>query len=184
MFLEIVAVVAVAFAACGSLLLIAKAFRIKLPRWAIPLTAGLAMVAVTISVRYTWADRLIGGLPAQVVVIDRYHATSWLEPWSYVVPRVNQLLVLDHGKTRTNPEHPEIRLVTLALVEQHSGTLEMTQFIDCQRQRRVVVTQDLQLDAEGLPSASSWIEGGEPQTLYRAACSDQGSGRGAGQGAG
>lgn len=163
-------VISTALAACGVLLIVAKTLRLKLPKRVYPIVAALAILAMTLWSRYSWAERVESALPQTEQVISRLDYQSVLEPWTYVVPRLGGLLVVDHSLTQTNPDHPAVRLVTTKLYEQNVDTLELQQFVDCGAKRRAPVAPGLPLAQNGLPPEEAWIGGGEPAPLYAAVC--------------
>jgi len=170
MILELVIAICAAFAGAGFLLLGARLLGVKLPKAAIPVAAAVSIVALTIWMRYSWADRAVAGLPEGAVVIGTIPYTGFLEPWTVLFPRTGGLLVLDTKSIMRNPAHPRLAMVSIALVEHNADTIGMQQVVDCGRKRRAVVTADMRFDAEGLPLPEAWIVDGEPRALYDAVC--------------
>jgi len=165
-FFEILSVVAFAFAVAGVFMLLARLLRIRYPRSAVPIVAAVAMVGFVVWARYTWAERTIAALPPDMVVVESYQYQGWLEPWTRLVPRVDRVLVLDRAATMRNPDHPEVALVTLRLIEEHQPVIETHQFVDCAKRRRAAMP-----GGEGDPvAAAEWIAGGEPARLFEAVC--------------
>ncbi|MEO1190053.1 MAG: hypothetical protein AAFW60_13380, partial [Pseudomonadota bacterium] len=63
MIFELIAVVVAGFAGAGVALLLNKVVGGRLPRWIIPIAAGLAMFATTIAHDYCWYERTAASLP-------------------------------------------------------------------------------------------------------------------------
>lgn len=167
MFFELFSMICVAFAACGALLLAARLLRLRLPKYAVPLVAALAMIGFTVWLRYTWAERTVEALPTGSTVIARLPYEGMLEPWTALFPRTAGLVVLDGAATLRNPQHPEVLLVTTRLMEEHQETLSLQQFVDCAKRRRAPAGGTL--GADGLPPPDAWVSG-DDSALYDAAC--------------
>lgn len=63
MFLELIATFIAGFAAAGVMMLVNRMSGGRLPRWLVPVVAGLAMIGTTIASEYNWFDRTRGTLP-------------------------------------------------------------------------------------------------------------------------
>jgi len=61
MFLELIATVTVGIGTGGIVVLINKATRGRLPRWLVPVAAGLSMIGFTLWSEYSWAGRTADG---------------------------------------------------------------------------------------------------------------------------
>ncbi|MGQ9370499.1 hypothetical protein [Azospirillum sp. ST 5-10] len=168
MFVELFSLICVAFAACGMLLIAARTLRLRLPRYAVPLVAAAAMIAFTVWLRYTWAERTVAGLPEGSVVLAELPYDGFLEPWTALFPRTGGLLVLDTAATLRNPAHPGIVVVTTRLLEEHREPLALQRFVDCAGRRHAPASDALGPD--GLPPESAWLADGAPAALFDAAC--------------
>ncbi|MGE4278314.1 MAG: hypothetical protein AB7G62_01925 [Magnetospirillum sp.] len=164
---ELVIVICVGFAAAGILMAVTRPFGLKLGKTVAPAVAALAMVTYQVWSRYTWEDRIAAALGPQEVVLARIDSQSPFDPWSYVVPMVGSMVVLDKGSVLTNPDHPDLRVVTTRLYEQSQETLMLNQFVDCQGKRRALVSS---AGADGVPPPEAWIAGGQPAALFAEVC--------------
>ena len=63
MFLELIATVFAGLAVAGVVMLVNRMTGGKLPRWFVPVAAGLGMIGTTISNEYSWYDRTVATLP-------------------------------------------------------------------------------------------------------------------------
>lgn len=80
----------------GSLaFLFIKLSRNRLPKWLIPVFAGIAMLSYLAYYDYTWFDFKRSQLPAESVVVEEGRASNFFRPWSYAVPPVSSFVVLD-----------------------------------------------------------------------------------------
>lgn len=167
---EIVVVICMAFAGAGIVLLGFRVFGRKAPKALVFATAGLSMMLYTQWDRYSWADRYASELPPDTHVITKLPYDGWLEPWARILVRHDKVVVLDGAATLTNEDYPHIKLVSTLLVERNYDTIELRQFVDCRQMRRIPVVGEVPLTEAGLPPAEAWISGGEPRSLFEAAC--------------
>ncbi len=152
MFLELIATFAAGLGAAGVVLLLNMATRGRLPRWAMPVAAGAAMIGVGISNEYGWGGRTAAQLPEGVVVIETVTESDWYRPWSFVVPMTTRLAALDTASTRTNPAAPDLRLADLYLFARWRPAAMIPQLIDCAGASRADVTDAALAD----PAAADW----------------------------
>lgn len=130
-FLELIATFAAGFGGAGLALALNMLSGGRLPRWSMPVAAGLAMLAVAVASEYTWGSRTASGLPEGVSVVEEYTQTSAWKPWTYVVPQTMRMVALDRQSARRNADHPDIQLVDLYLLERWQPPAKLAQFVDC-----------------------------------------------------
>lgn len=157
-----------AFTAVAVLFAVFRLFKRKPPKGAIPGIAALAIVGITATVQYGWADRMIGGLTG-MVVIDRVAEPTPFIPWSYVYPITEHLAVFDRPAMQTNEAHPDLRMGRILFLHRQDETQEMTVVIDCANHRHTAITPDATFTADGLPENADWQTTTLPN-LYEAAC--------------
>lgn len=83
MFWELIATVLSGFLLAG----IALSFRLpfkKLPRWIVPVAAGIGMFGFQIYSEYTWFEHTKSRLPVGVSVVAAHDEPAFYKPWSYV----------------------------------------------------------------------------------------------------
>ena len=68
MLLDLIATLAAAFGCAGLALAARLISRGRLPRWIVPMSAGLGMLLFSVWNEYTWFDRVTAQLPETVVV--------------------------------------------------------------------------------------------------------------------
>ncbi|MFW5824944.1 MAG: hypothetical protein ACOCVV_08250 [Marinobacter sp.] len=103
MFWNFVATIICGLGAAGIAMGIRAATRKKAPKWIIPVFAGLGMMGYQIYMEYTWHDQITGRLPGSSVVVSTEAAAEFWRPWSFFVPQVNRITVLDRDSLRTTP---------------------------------------------------------------------------------
>ncbi len=156
-------------AAGGLVWLVFRTIRRPLPRFLIPMVVGTAMLAYAIWNEYSWASRTIDAFPAGFEVIDRIPERSPWRPWTYLVPRVSRLIVLDRAEMRRNERHPGYVLVELVLFERLIPAKRVNLMVDCEHARLSDVTGG-GLAPDALPPESAWSPLRRDGTLFKASC--------------
>ena len=106
MFLELIATFAAGAGAAGLVMILNMVTGGRLPRWAMPVAAGLAMIGVAISNEASWGQRTADGLPEGVVVVEEVREQIWYRPWTYLAPQTVRLVALDTKSVQTNEAAP------------------------------------------------------------------------------
>ncbi len=118
---------------CGPVWAISRYLRVDLPKFVLPMLAGISLLTFNAYMRYTWGDRTAAAFPPEVVVLKEYRFSSIFEPWTYLVPRVSHFIAADTTQTRTNEEHPEIIMGATVMMQEHQETLNMTVLVNCEK---------------------------------------------------
>lgn len=158
-----------ALAAAGILLLAFKIMRRKAPRNLVLAVAAIAIIGVTATLRYQWADNTAAMLPDDMVVIERLTFSNPIEPWSLVKPVTDRLIVVDQASVRRPPAFTDMVLVDVLLVRRDGDTMVARHLVDCPQRRDAVVPQNTTLADGTLPEDLEWASNA-PQGLYTAAC--------------
>ncbi|MEM1346436.1 MAG: hypothetical protein AAGI34_17880 [Pseudomonadota bacterium] len=164
MLLTLIAAIACGFGAAGLVLLAPKLFGKRAPRWLVPAAAGIAMFAFMLWENYSWYERARLGLPEGVVVARTYPHAGLLQPWTYLVPKINRFDAVDRSGARTHPEAPDVVLADVLLVQRFAGTLRLAQLFDCASARYADPDEAALAD----PTAAAWKDA--PAPLIAAAC--------------
>ncbi|MEM6478951.1 MAG: hypothetical protein AAF841_01710 [Pseudomonadota bacterium] len=170
MFLELIATFAAGFGAAGMALLANMLTGGRLPKWAMPVAAGLAMIGVTIANEYSWGARTVAGLPEGVIVIDEVEESVWYRPWSYVWPQTVRILAVDALAVQTREDTPDLRLFDLYLFARWTPPATVPQLADCARSAFANATRRTLANPEDAP----WAEA-DPAVL-REICEGQSDG--------
>ena len=166
MFFELVATVAAGLGAAGLALLLNHITGGRLPRWAMPVAAGLSMIGYAIWSEYTWAERTLARLPGGMAVVQSVEDQAIYKPWTYLVPQVTRLAVLDTQSIQTNNEMPDVRLVDLYLLGRWRAPNKIPQMIDCKSNARADVTEQALTD----PGTADWIAMEGDNLLVQKSC--------------
>ena len=168
MFLELIGTIFAGLGAAGVVLLINIVTRGLLPKWAMPVAAGGAMIAMSIFLEMTWANRTAETLPEGVVVAETLSETAWWRPWTYVWPQATRMMAVDTDTVRTNPDAPGTRLVDLYLFARWQPPARVAQLIDCEAKARADVTDAALAD----PGAADWLLLGDDNDLAEITCKE------------
>ncbi len=169
MFYELVATVVAGIGAGGVAYLANRLAGGRLPRWAVPVAAGLAMLVFTLWSETTWAGRTEAALPDGVAVVERVSETIVWKPWTILYPQTTRLIAVDLDRAQDNPAAPGIRLVELYLFARWQPTRAVPQLLDCPGARRADVSDAALAD----PGAAVWTALPPDAPLLTHACPDE-----------
>ena len=169
MFIELIATFAAGIGAGGLALLLNRLTGGRLPRWAMPVAAGLAMLAYAIWSEYSWGARIVAGLPQGVVEVSRVEQRIAWKPWTFLVPQTTRLIAADAGAAATRPDAPATRLVDLYLFARWQPTRGVTVLVDCTAPARADATEAALDD----PASAIWRPLPEDDPLVRTICGGQ-----------
>lgn len=91
----------------GIAFFVRKASRNRLPKWIIPISAGIGMFGYLVYYDYNWFEHKRSQLPAGSVVVEQGRAASFFKPWGYLIPSVSSFVVLD-GQVKETQQQGEI----------------------------------------------------------------------------
>lgn len=166
MFFELIAIFVAGLGAAGLALLIGHLSRGRLPRSFVPILAGLAMILYAIWSEYSWAARTLKTLPDTFEVVNAVEEVKFWKPWTYVVPQVTRMMVLDRAGVQTNPAVPEILLVEVYLFGRWAAPIKRPQLVDCAKAARADVSETALAD----PAQAEWVIAGKDDPLIGALC--------------
>ncbi len=152
MFLELIATFAAGIGAAGIVLILNRLTSGRLPGWAMPAGAGLAMLAVTVFMEMSWGARTIRALPQGVAVVETVQDKAWWRPWTYLAPQTVRLVTLDTASVRENPAAPGVRLVDLYLFARWQPPARVPQLVRCDPAGRADPSEAALAD----PASASW----------------------------
>ena len=155
MLIELVAAVALGFAAAGVALLARRAIP-ALPRFTVPAVAGLAMIGFGVWSEYTWYERTSATLPEGVEVASAPAESAFWRPWSYVAPLVVRFMAVDLASARRNEAAPDQVMVEVYIIARHGPRARVPVLLDCQGQRRADIADGLNLNSDGSVAESDW----------------------------
>lgn len=170
MFLELIATVFAGIAAAGIVILLNRVTGGRLPRWSAPVAAGLAMIAMTISMEYSWFGRTAGTLPAGVTIAQTVEKQSFYQPWTYVKPYINRFVAVDTATIKTHSNLPDRRIADLYFFGRWSPLRKMPVAFDCPQGRRAVLGSDTRFGTGGEILNAEWITVGTDDPVLGTTC--------------
>lgn len=152
MFLELIATFAAGIGAAGFILALNLLTKGRLPKWAMPVAAGGAMLAATVGLEMGWGARTTQSLPDGVIVVETAQETRWWKPWTFVSPQIVRIIAADTTSVQTNEAAAGILLVDLYLFARWQPTALTPQLIDCATNQRADPIGEALLN----PSVANW----------------------------
>lgn len=172
MFLELVGTLVVGLVTSIFVWALKRALGRRLPGWLVPVAAGLAMLATTISNEYGWYDRTAGLMPEGFEVAQTVEATAIYRPWTYLRPYITRFVVVDQLSARTHPDHPGQRMVDLVLYGRWARTAKVPVLYDCVEGRRADLMDGLELDAKGTVEEAAWRDVPDSDPVLQTICKE------------
>lgn len=153
--------IAIAISGLGSAsiaLLLRKVSRQRLPRWLIPVFAGLGMLGYQIYFEYSWYEHKQSQLPPGSVVISSEAGTVFWRPWTFAFPMTTQFSVIDVANIRRmNADDTElVQFVQYDFEKQYVDVVTFrTYIINCAQAELVPLTPDGALNVGRLQRLTS-----------------------------
>lgn len=151
----------------GSLaFLVIKISRNRLPKWLIPVSAGIGMLSYLAYYDYTWFDFKRSQLPTESVVVEQGRAGNFFRPWSYVAPPVSSFVVLD-GKVKEAQQqgHILVEYIRYEFINDYTERLESKPYVlNC------TTGEQLQVPTNDKPAASKVEFVARDSLLYKQLC--------------
>jgi hypothetical protein len=160
----------IAAAALGLMAWALRRWRPGLPKWIVPVAAGLGLIGTTVALEYGWYDRVSAQLPAGYRIVHVGDQAMPLRPWTYLWPIRMAFVALDPSRTMTHPQAPGLRLVTLYSFARWKPVEEGLMAVDCAGARRVMVTEGVEISPEGTLTGAEWQKVDQGDMLQEAAC--------------
>ena len=170
MFFELMGTVLAGLAAALLIFAIRRFAPDRLPRWLMPVGAGVAMIAATISSEYGWYDRVSASMPEGFVVAQSVEETAIYRPWTYIAPIRSRFVAVDSGSVRTNATLPDHRIVDLYFFGRWSPVNTVPVLFDCAGNRSAALVQDVEFNADGTVPGASWSNMAADDPVLRTAC--------------
>ncbi len=156
MFVELIATIVAGIACAGIVMLINLGLGKRLPKWLMPVAAGLGMIAATVSNEYTWFDRTADALPEGVEVALTVEEQGWGRPWTQVWPYTKRFVAVDVATARSNPALPDQRLADLYFFGRWSPVNQAPMIFDCAEQRSALLIDGAEFAEDGTVANADW----------------------------
>lgn len=170
MFLALIAAVTAAFAGGGIAYGLRKLSKERLPKWITPVGAGLAMLATTVSLEYTWARGVMATLPEGTQMVATREQKAWYQPWTFVQPWIKGFVAVNPADIVETVDGSNIFAVQTLIYERWSPAMIRPVLVDCAQSQRAELDPSITFDADGLPQNATWLPVGQDDPLVRATC--------------
>lgn len=170
MFLELMATVFAGIAVAGVVMALNKISGGRLPRWAAPVGAGLGMIALTISMEYTWYGRTAASLPEGVEIAETIENQSFYRPWTYLAPYVERFVAVDTTSLKRHTNVPDQRMMDVYFFGRWAAVRRTPVLVDCVGQRRAALIDGMNFDADGQVVNAPWIAVQSSDPVLAAVC--------------
>lgn len=176
MLLDFISTVSAGFGMAGVVLIVGLILRrlagITLPRWAVPASVGLAMLAFAVWNEYSWFARVTAQMSPQAVVVVAPAERAWYRPWTYARPITLRFIAVDLGGMLRSSNDPALRVVPVAVVQRWTATQRITVAVDCAAGRRADLIDGAELGPEGTLSNVEWRDVGPDDPIVAATCAE------------
>lgn len=162
--------VIVAGVAAGGVASLARRLAGTLPRVAIPVAAGGAMLLAAAALEYAWYPRTLSALPERVEVALAHESRAPWRPWTYARPYVDRFVAIDAGSVLTNPAAPDRRIADVLVFARWVPPRRVRAVFDCAGGRRADLVEGAALAEGGAVEGAAWVETGLDDPVTRLAC--------------
>ncbi len=142
----------------------------KVPRYAMPVAAGITMFAFMLWNDYGWYARATAGLPDHVRVAQHFTYKSVFQPWTLFAPRADRYVAVDMSTTWRNKNVPDIMFVDVLFVERYQTPKRVLYAFDCANSRWALVASTNPFASDGDLSSINWQPVTVQGPLIQAAC--------------
>lgn len=118
---------------CGPIWAIARYLRVQLPKFLLPMVAGITLFSFNIYMSYSWFDRTAASYGDDIVVLKEYRSSSIFAPWTTVVPRVSHFLAINAKQEPKQVGDSGIIQGAVVMIQEYVDPLNMTVLVDCQK---------------------------------------------------
>lgn len=156
MLLEFIATIALGLGTAGLVLAVDLVLGRRLPRWLLPASAGIAMIAFMVYMEYTWLERTRSSLPQGVVVSATSSESMWYRPWTYLRPLSLRLVAIDTRRNRRHAAAPGQVVTSVLLMGRWLPARSIPVVFDCSGQRRADLHAGVELTQGGRVEGADW----------------------------
>ena len=162
----------VAAAVCGLMAWALRRWVPSLPKWLVPLSAALGLIAFTVWSEYDWYSRVSAELPASFTIVDVQEEAMPLRPWTYLKPIKMRFLAMDRAKTVSHPQVGSLHIVTLYSFARWKAPEQRLMAVDCTGNRQVMLAEGVVIAEDGTMTGADWAPVSADDKLQEAACKE------------
>jgi hypothetical protein len=167
MFWHLIALVFVGLGSAGIGFLLRTLSRKTLPKWIIPVCAGIGMLSYQVFNEYTWMEHKQTLLPADSVVIEVEQGTNFWRPWTYIYPMTQAFSLVDTANIDViqTGEQRVARFVIYRFEKEYMDRLtHQAYLLNCNTGERIPVSESGELRLSGMQVFAPTTD------LYRVVC--------------
>ena len=172
MFLELVGVIFAGVAMAGVVMILNRLVGGRIPKWMMPVAAGLAMIGATISNEYSWFERTGAGLPEGVDIVASFEKKGAMRPWTYVAPYTDKFAALDRLSLRENDAHPDMKILDLLLFARWSAVQKVPMVFDCAAGSQAALIEGTDFENDTALGDVDWFTPPSDDPIQTAACKE------------
>ena len=172
MFFELIGTIVAGVAAGLLVWALNRTLKGRLPKWLMPVAAGVAMLLATISSEYGWYGRMQANMPEGMVVALAIEEKAFYRPWTFVKPFVSRFVAVDQAGARTHPAQPAQRIVDLVFYGRWARTAKVPILFDCANAKRADIVDGVEFDGEGGVANAQWRDLPADDPILATACSE------------
>lgn len=170
MLFELIAAVVAGVALAGVAMLLRWLSRGLLPKWIVPVVAGLGMLGYSIWSEYSWFDRMNVALPG-IEVSWKNGQTAFWRPWSYIEPVTTRFSAVDMKTAKRHPNQPGLVMVDILLVARWQPVQPVKVVYDCPNMQRAdLVDSNVSIADDGSLVGADWIKLDAEDAAMKIAC--------------
>ncbi|WP_068113618.1 hypothetical protein [Tropicimonas marinistellae] len=156
MFFELIAAITAGALGAGVVMILNSVTGGRLPRWAMPIAAGSAIIAFAIFMEYTWFSRTTDRFPEGVEVAFTHEARGVWRPWTYAYPVIDRFSAIDRASIVASDAAPEQRRAELLLFDRWAQPQMVPVVYDCERTRMAPLFDTVKIDDSGVVVDAEW----------------------------
>ncbi|QOR37823.1 hypothetical protein HNO52_04335 [Billgrantia diversa] len=165
---HLIAAVFAGLGAAGVGLLLRTLSGKRLPRWIVPVFAGLGILGYQINHEYSWFEHKRSQLPATAQVVDTEEERMFWRPWTYAVPLTVGFSVVDRSSMRQMEAEgdPLVEFILYRFEKEYMDRLDHQLYLmNCKTQEMVPLVGE-----EPSPNLQALREVDSSSRLYEAVC--------------
>lgn len=166
MLYELIATLSAGFAMAGIALVLRHLTKLllkkQLPKWILPLFAGIGIFSFQIHQEYNWFSQMQSKLQQGTIVVKTVEKTYWYRPWTYAKPQIVRFMAVDIANAEINKINPQLKRVNIYLFERRMSSKIIPQLFDCEKNQMAnIPTQSEKIE---------WVAMNTDDNLYKVVC--------------
>lgn len=145
----------------------------SLPKWLVPVSAGIGLIGTTIWLEYDWFSRVSAELPPGFEVAAAQATSNPLRPWTYLAPITTRFVALERAKRAHHPARYDLVIVPVYSFARWQPPRNMLMVFDCAAGKQAAIVEGTVIDDAGQLTGGEWVAAAAEDTLQEAACREE-----------